>query len=127
MIIDISIDIEDEIRAALAPYITVYCRPLPKDFTIPSVEIRRIGNSETNTIDTFVVMLYARAEIEAEADELLRKTIGLLKRIAKEQTCAIRHVTINAGGSWSVDPVRPELAMCTATLMVVAHETTMEV
>lgn len=127
MIIDVSIDIEEEIRVALAPYVQAYCRPLPASLVLPSIEIRKVGNSEKNMINTFLVMIYARAEIENEADELLRMTIGLLEKIAKEQTTAIRQVTLNAGGSWTVDPVRPELAMCSATLMVVAHKSTMEV
>lgn len=121
------IDIEDEVRQALSGYVTAYCRPLPKDFSLPSVEVRKIGASETNTINTFMVMLYSRAETEAEADELLRKCMGLLDAIAKEQTTAIRFVTINAGGAWAADPVRPELAMCTATLMITVHTTYMEV
>lgn len=127
MIIPISIDIEEEVRAALAPYVTAYCRPLPANFTVPSVEIRKTGNSERDKVNSFLVMLYSRAETEAEADELLRKTVGLLRTIASEQTTALRHVTINAGGSWGNDPARPDLAMCSATLIVVAHETTMEV
>jgi hypothetical protein len=121
MNINISIDIEDEIRKALSPYVTVYCRPLPKNLALPSVEVRKIGGSETNTIDTFMVMLYARAKEDAEADELIRKAVGILKTVSKEQTCAIRDIQINAGGSWTEDPVRPDLAMCSTTLMVVAH------
>ena len=127
MIIPIAIDIENEIREALTPYVTAYCRPLPAQFTVPSIEIRKIGGSERDTINSFMVTLYARAESEAAADELLRKTIGLLKTIAKKQSSALRHVTINAGGSLGNDPARPDLAMCSATLIVVAHETTMEV
>lgn len=127
MRIPIAIDIENEIREALTPYVTAYCRPLPAQFTVPSIEIRKIGGSERDTINSFMVTLYARAESEAAADELLRKTVGLLKTIAKNQSSALRHVTINAGGSWGNDPARPDLAMCSATLVVVAHETTMEV
>ena len=127
MNIDVMIDIENEIQNALSPYMTAYCRPLPKTLALPSVEIRKIGGTEENTIDTFMVMLYVRAEIEAEADLLARKVTGLLMKIANEQTTALRYVTINSLGGWSVDPVRPDLAMSTVTLMVRAHQTVMEV
>jgi len=127
MNIDVMIDIENEIQNALSPYMTAYCRPLPKDLALPSVEIRKIGGTEENTIDTFMVMLYVRAEIEAEADLLARKATGLLMKIANDQTTALRHVTINSLGGWSADPVRPDLAMCTVTLMARAHKTVMEV
>lgn len=127
MNIDVMIDIENEIQNALSPYMTAYCRPLPKTLALPSVEIRKIGGTEENTIDTFMVMLYVRAEIEAEADLLARKATGLLMKIANEQTTALRYVTINSLGGWSADPVRPDLAMCTVTLMVRAHKTVMEV
>lgn len=127
MNIDVMIDIENEIQQALNPYMTAYCRPLPKNLELPSVEIRKIGGTEENTIDTFMVMLYARAETEYEADLLSRKATGLLIKIADEQTTALRHVTINSLGGWNADPVRPDLAMCTVTLMVRAHKTSMEV
>lgn len=127
MNVDVMIDVENEIQSALSPYVTAYCRPLPKTLALPSVEIRKIGGTETNTIDTFMVMLYARAETEYDADLLARKATGLLIKIADEQTTALRYVTINSLGGWSADPVRPDLAMCTVTLMVRAHKTIMEV
>lgn len=127
IIINKSIDIEDEVRTALAPYLTAYCRPLPASFSLPSIEIRQVGGSEESTIDTVTVMLYSRAEREAEASDLLRTAIGILKTVSANQTTALRHVTENSAGSWIVDPVRPELAMCSATLIVRAHQTTEEV
>ena len=127
MKIDISVDIEDEIRKGLTGYITTYCRPLPASLSVPSVEIRRIGGMDENTIDTFMVMLYARAEHEAEADLTLRKALGILDAVSKQQTTAIRNITVNSSGSWQADPVRPDLAMCSATITVVAHKSTMEV
>lgn len=127
MKIDISVDIEDEIRKGLSKYITTYCRPLPATVSLPSVEVRRIGGMDTNTIDTFMVMLYARAEHEAEADLTLRKALGILDAVSKQQTTAIRNITVNSSGSWQVDPVRPDLAMCSATIMVVAHKSKLEV
>ena len=101
---------------------TIYCRPLPAKFTVPSLEISSVGGTDENTIDTFDVVLDARAQEDAEANELLRNAIGALKAIAAAQTTAIRHVTINTSGSWGNDPVRPDLAMYSARLRITAHQ-----
>ena len=122
MNIQIAIDIEEEIRSALAGYFNVYVRPLPADYSLPNLLIQQVGGSEENTISTFEVTIDSRAEIEADALEQLNKAIGTLEQIAKNQTTAIRNVTINAYGSWGTDPVRPDLAMCSARLRVVAHK-----
>ncbi len=117
-----SIDIEDVIRTALSGHFTIYCRPLPAKFTVPSLEISSLGGTDENEVDTFDVVLDARAQEDAEANELLRNAIGALKAIAKQQTTAIRHVTVNASGSWGSDPVRPDLAMYSARLRLTAHQ-----
>ena len=117
-----SIDIEDVIRTALSGHFTIYCRPLPAKFTVPSLEISSVGGTDENEVDTFDVVLDARAQEDAEANELLRNAIGALKAIAKKQTSAIRHVTVNASGSWGSDPVRPDLAMYSARLRITAHQ-----
>ena len=122
-----SVDIEDETRIALQDYLTAYCRPLPADYMLPNVLVTQVGGSDLNAIDTFDVVLDARAETEQEASETLRTAIGVLKAVAAAQTTAIRHVSVNTGGSWGVDPVRPDLSLCTARLRVVAHLETMEV
>lgn len=122
MNIQVAIDIEEEIRSALAGYFNVYVRPLPADYSLPNILIQQVGGAEENTISTFEVTIDSRAEIEADALEQLNKAIGTLEQIAKNQTTAIRYVTINAYGSWGVDPVRPDLAMCSARLRVVAHK-----
>lgn len=127
MIINKSIDIEEEIRTALAPYLTAYCRPLPKDYALPNILITQVGGTTTGTIDTFSVVLDSRADSEAEALDTLNRAIGILKQVAKEQTTALRHVTINTSGSWGNDPVRPDLSMCSARIDVVAHQITEEV
>lgn len=119
----INIDIENAIRLVLKDYFTIYCLPLPEKFKTPSLLVQRVGGTEDNKIDTFSVTLDARAKTEKAADELLRTAIGTLKEIAKMQTTEIRAVTVNASGSWGRDPVRPDLAMCTARLEVVAHQT----
>lgn len=117
-----NIDIEETIRAALDPYFTVYVRPLPKKFKSPSIEIQRVGGVEENKIDTFDIVLDSRATEPADADELLRNAIGALKAIAANQTTALRFVEVNSSGSWGSDPVRPDLAMSSARLRVVAHQ-----
>lgn len=119
-----SIDVEDVVRTALAPYFTIYCRPMPSKFKVPSLLVQTVGGSDSDKIDTFDITLDARAKSDAAANELLRNAIGVLKEVAKEQTTALRHVSVNAMGSWGSDPVRPDLAMYTARLRVVAHQET---
>ena len=117
-----SIDIENVVRMALTDYFQIYCRPLPEKFTVPSLEVSKVGGTDKSTIDTFDVVLDSRAKSAADADELLRNAIGVLKQIAKEQTTELRYVEVNAAGSWGTDPVRPDLAMCSARLRIVAHQ-----
>lgn len=127
MIINKSIDIEEEIRSALSEYQTVYCRPLPAEYDLPNILVTQVGGVDSQTIDTFEVVLDSRAKLEADAIDYLNLAVALLKQIAKEQTCALRHVTVNTSGSWGADPVRPDLAMCSARLSVKAHQQSMEV
>ena len=122
-----SIDIEEEIRKALAPYRTAYCRPLPEDYGLPNILITQVGGTPANRIDTFEVVLDSRAETEAEALDYLNIALALLVETAKEQTTALRHVVINTSGSWGVDPVRPDLAMCSARISATAHQKIVEV
>ena len=122
-----SVDIEDEVRIALSDHFTAYCRPLPADYMLPNILVTQVGGSDRSDIDTFEVVLDARAETEQAASETLRTAIGVLKAAAAAQTTKIRHVSVNTSGSWGADPVRPDLALCTARLSVVAHLETMEV
>lgn len=118
--IERSIDIEDAVRMALADHLTVYCRPLPASYSLPCILVTQVGGSDTNKIDTFEITLDSRAKEEAEALEYLRNAVGVLKAVAGSNT-PIRHVSVNSSGSWGADPVRPDLAMCSARLEVVAH------
>lgn len=127
MIIERNIDVEEEIRTALTEHIKAYVRPLPKDFEVPSILITAVGGSEDNRIDTFDVTLDSRADDECTAQLNLRNAIGIIKKAAKSQQTALRYVTINALGSWGRDPVRQELAMCTARIRVIAHTEITEV
>jgi hypothetical protein len=65
--------------------------------------------------------------VEADALGYLNKAIGILKAVAKKQTTALRHIVVNSSGSWGSDPVRPDLAMCSARLSVTAHQDETEV
>ena len=127
MIINKSIDIEDEIRSALSGYMTAYCRPLPAEYELPNILVTQVGGTDSQTIDTFSVVIDSRAHTEAEALDYLNTAIAILKSVAHEQTSELRHVTVNSSGSWGNDPVRPDLAMCSARLDVVAHRETLEV
>ena len=121
------IDIEDEVRLALTDHIKAYVRPLPKDFEVPSILITAVGGSEINEIDTFDVTLDSRANDEKTAYDNLRNAIGIIEKVAESQETALRYVTINTLASWGYDPVRQELAMCTARLRVIAHKEITEV
>ncbi len=121
------IDVEEEIRGALTGYIKTYVRPLPADFIVPSIEVTAVGGTEEHKIDTFSVTLDSRAKDEETALTNLRNAIGILESIAKGQATALRYVELNTLGSWGKDPVRPDLAMCTARLGVIAHKEIVEV
>ncbi len=127
MIIRKSIDIEEEIRIALKDYLTAYCRPLPAEYNLPHVLITQVGGYDSQTIDTFEVVLDARAKTEAAAMDYLNTATGILRQVAREQTTQIRHVVVNSSGSWGMDPVRPDLAMCSARIQVLAHQSITEV
>ena len=117
-----SLDIEDEVRIALKDHLTAYCRPLPKDFSLPCILITQVGGTDQDgQIDTFEVTLDARADNAADANETLRNAIGVLRKAAGDQTTAIRFVEVNSSGSWGSDPARPDLSMYSARLRVVAH------
>lgn len=127
MTINKSIDVENEVRTALTDYQTVYCRPLPAEYDLPHILVTQVGGTDYQTVDTFEVVLDSRAETEAEALDYLNTAIAILKQVAREQTTALRYVTVNSSGSWGNDPVRPDLAMCSARLSIVAHQQSMEV
>ena len=124
MKINRSIDIEDAIRAALASHMTAYCAPLPESFTTPSILVSMAGGDSEKTasgrgkVDTFTVALDARAKTEEEALTYLRNAVAILE---VERGTGISHIETNSLYSWGVDPVRPDLAMCSATLLVTAH------
>lgn len=127
MKIDRSIDVEEEIKVALNAYIKTYVRPLPAKFEVPSILVTAVGGSTENTVDYFDVTLDSRASEDATALENLRNAAGIVVKIALSQQTRLRFAEIINLGSWGRDPVRPELAMCTARLRVLAHIETVEV
>lgn len=127
MKIDRSIDVEEEIRLALKDYIKTYVRPLPANFEVPSILVTVVGGTTENTVDYFDVTLDSRASEDATALENLRNAAALVVKIAHNQQTKLRFAEITNLGSWGKDPVRPELAMCTARLRVLAHIETVEV
>lgn len=121
------VDIENEVRMVLVDYFEAYCPPLPKDYGLPCVFVEQTGGGESNQIDTFQVRLSCRAETEAEASETLRNALGVLQAQAEAQQGAIRLVSLNSLASWGNDPVRPDLKLCTALVLVVAHPESFEI
>lgn len=117
-----SCDIEDEIRKVLKDYLTVYVRPLPEKFTVPSILVSAVGGSSVNEIDTFRVVLDARAKEDSDAYSLARTAQGLLEALGKRQFGLIRDVRTDSLASWGNDPVRPDLKLCTLTCIVTAHK-----
>lgn len=125
-----SIDIEEAVRSVLADSLTCYCAPLPANFATPSILVTQTGGSSesTNTgkgkVDTFTVVLDARADLEETALEYLRNAVAILE---SSRGSGISHTEINSLYSWGTDPVRPDLAMCSATLLVTAHRETVTI
>jgi len=122
MIIYKSVDIEDEIRQALEEYVVAYVRPLPENFTVPSVLIELMGGTSENTIDTFLVRISARAKENAGALALLQTVLGILKEQTNSQFGELRFSDEQNLMSWGNDPVRPDLCLCQATVNVLAHK-----
>lgn len=111
-----SIDIEDAVRQELAVYYTAYCDPLPKTYSLPFIRVTNAGGSDSNTIDTFTVVLEGYAETDAEACEVTRNAVGILREVpqwyVKENTKATRFQ----------DPLRPDLCRYRTTVLVTAHQ-----
>jgi len=115
------VDVENEIRLALTDYFEIYCRPLPEHYGLPCLLVSNTGGTTRNEIDTFTVVLDARAETDASAYNYLNDALGVLEEQAKNQFGALRNVMINSLARWGSDPVRPDLKLCTATVLVTCH------
>lgn len=115
------IDIEEQTRLALNDYFTTYVRPLPANYVLPCLLITATGGTSNNEVDTFTLTLDARAETDAEAYELLTTALGALEEQSRNQFGALRNLNINSLARWGSDPVRPDLKLCTATVLVTCH------
>lgn len=122
-----SYDVEDEVRKALAPYFKIYVRPLPVTFDLPSLLVTQVGGDDENTVDGTDIVIDCRARTNLEAIDTLLDAIGALKAIARSQETNLRYVEINTSAQWSNDPVRPELAMCSARLRIYTHQYNKEI
>lgn len=121
------IDIEEQARLALKDYFTTYVRPLPANYILPCLLISATGGTSSNQVDTFMLTLDTRAETDAEAYELLTNALGTLEAQARNQLGALRNLTINGLARWGSDPVRPDLKLCTATVLVTCHREAHEI
>lgn len=124
-----SVDIEDAVRVILSEHFTAYCWPLPAQFSTPCITVHQTGGQPpvrdwggNRHIDVFNVVLDSRAENEAGALEYLNNAVAYL-----EQSSGLRSAELNAAASWGTDPDRPDLALCTATLVVRASLETVEI
>lgn len=120
IVIKRSVDIEDVVRSALSAHMTAYCDPLPATYSVPFVRVTGAGGSSEDTIDSFMVALEGYAENEAEACEITRNAVGVLKYAAATDP-VIRYVTENTHAQLFDDPLRPDLARYRTTVIVVAH------
>lgn len=121
------IDIEEQARLALKDYFTTYVRPLPANYTLPCLLITATGGTSNNEVDTFTLTLDARAETDAEAYELITTALGALEKQGQNQFGALRNVILNSLARWGSDPVRPDLKLCTATVLVTCHREAYEI
>ena len=117
-------DVEELIRDILAKAFTAYCAPLPARYNLPCLLVQSVGgnsdaaSSGIGKVDHTTVTIDSRAECEADALDTLQKAVALL-----EAKCGteLSHAAVNSLYSWGSDPVRPDLAMCTAALIITTH------
>lgn len=126
MIIERSIDVADVVRAALSPYMSAYC-VIPSKVSAPFVRVTEVGGSERNKIDTFTVVIEGYSKRGGEACEITRNAVGILKKVAADQTTALRFVRENTKPTSYPDSVRPDLVRYRTTLLITAHQEKKEV
>ena len=115
------VDVENEIRLALKDYFDVYCRPLPAEYPLPNLLITCTGGTTRHEVDTFTVVIDARSDTDASAYDYLSTALGALEEQANRQVGALRNVLVNSLARWGSDPVRPDLKLCTVTVLVTCH------
>lgn len=111
-----SIDIEDAVREVLARYVTAYCDPLPKSYSVPFIRVTNTGGSEANRLDTFAVEIEGYAETDAEACEITRNAVGILR------DWPYFYARENSKPSRFQDPLRPDLCRYRTSLLITSHQ-----
>lgn len=125
MIIERSIDIADVVRAALSDYMTAYC-VIPAKVQTPFVRVTAAGGFEKNKIDTFAVGIEGYGKRDGQACELTRNAVGILRKVAADQSTAIRFVRETSKPVRYPDPIRPDLVRYRTTLFITAHLETID-
>ena len=126
MTIERSIDIANVVRTALSDYMTAYC-DIPAKCQTPFVRIKEAGGYEKNKIDTFTVGIEGYGNRAGQACELTRNAVGILRKVASEQTTAIRFVREATKPVLYPDPIRPDLVRYRTTLFITAHIETVDI
>ena len=126
MTIERSIDVASVVRAALSDYMTAYCT-IPAKCQTPFVLVKEAGGYEKNKIDTFTIGIEGYGKREAQACELTRNAVGILKKVANDQTTAIRLVREATKPVLYPDPIRPDLVRYRTTLFITAHIETVDI
>ena len=126
MTIERSIDIADVVRGALSDHMTAYC-VIPAKVSTPFVKVTEVGGSEKNKIDTFTVGIEGYAKRDGQACELTRNAVGILKKVASEQSTAIRFVRETSKPVRYPDSIRPDLVRYRTTLFITAHIETVDI
>ena len=126
MTIERSIDIADVARGALSNHMTAYC-VIPAKVTAPFVRVTAAGGYERNKIDTFTVGIEGYAKRDGQACELTRNAVGILRKVASEQTTAIRFVREAMKPVLYPDSIRPDLVRYRTTLFITAHLETVNI
>lgn len=123
MTIERSIDIADVVRVALSDYMTAYC-VIPAKVQAPFVRVTAAGGYEKNKIDTFTVGIEGYGKRDGQACELTRNAVGILRKVAADQSTAIRFVRETSKPVRYPDPIRPDLVRYRTTLFITAHPET---
>ena len=126
MTIERSIDVASVVRAALSDYMTAYCT-IPAKCQAPFVRVKEAGGYEKNKIDTFTVGIEGYGKREGQACELTRNAVGILRKVAEDQTTAIRLVKEITKPVLYPDPIRPDLVRYRTTLSITAHIETVDI
>ena len=111
-----SIDIEDAARVVLSEHYTAYVDPLPASYSLPFIRVTSAGGSEANQIDTFTVVIEGYADNDAEACEITRNAVGILKDFKNW------YVRENTKATRFQDPLRPDLCRYRSTVLITAHQ-----